>query len=196
MTRAAVAMAWCVAPMLLSGQQVAEPAQSSAIEALKVNPNRPSSSNSADVLAPGVLQWEYGFSKEWGADTDRQSALGGEVRFGVGRNVEFRWGGNSLINNTSATTYARGFGDQYFSGQIRLREESREAPALALSYAIKLPTADQSQGLGTGRVDHSWTFLASKEVRKITCDFNLGYQFVGRENTTGHNQNAIGILTF
>ena len=135
-----------ITPMLSSGQQAeqrAEPPQAalgSGANGLEANPNRPSSSNSADVLAPGVLQWEYGFSREWGTAGDRQSALGGELRFGVWRNVEFRWGGNSLVNDTNVAGHAQGFGDQYFSGQVKLREQSEKAPALALSYAIKVPT--------------------------------------------------------
>lgn len=193
------------APGLMVGQEVTSvslpvqppaPAEHSGGEALEANPNRPSSSNSADVLAPGVLQWEYGFSREWSAAAERQNLLGGELRFGVWRNVELRWGGNDLVHNVSVDGHTQGFGDQYFSGQVRFLKESESAPALALSYAIQVPTGNEALGLGSGRVNHSWTFLASKELHKFTCDFNAGYQLVGKPSASGHDQNAVLILTF
>lgn len=196
--RTAAITLW-LAPAAVWAQESIEPQQSAeggADEALEASPNRPSSSNSADVLKPGVLQWEYGFAKEWGASGDRQSAIGGELRFGVMRNLEFRWGGDSLTTLTTDATQTRGFGDQYFSGQYRFLRETKKRPALAVSYAIKVPTAKEALGLGSGRVDHSWTFLASKEIGKFTCDFNAGYQLVGKEGTTGYDSNGIAILTF
>ena len=192
-TRAAVAAWLCTVPAVLFAQSPVAPASTDLLEAY---PNRPSSSNSADVLAPGVLQWEYGWSQEWENTGELRSALGGEVRFGVWRNIEFRWGGDPLVSSTSPTDHNRGFGDQYFSGQVRLREQSTRAPAVALSYAIKVPTASESQGLGSGRTDHSFTFLASKEIRKITFDFNASYQLMGREGSTGYDQDSELFFTF
>lgn len=166
-------------------------------ESFEASPNRPSSSNAAEVLDPGDLQIEYGFSREWGAEGDRQTTLGGELRFGVWRRVEIRWGGDPLVNNSFESEHAQGFGDQYFSGQYQfLKESETGAPALAVSYSIKAPTADASRGLGSGRVDHAWTFLASKDIHHFTWDFNAGYQLIGRENSTEFDQNGLLILTF
>jgi len=176
--------------------QAPDQAQNSSSELLEASPNRPSSSNSADVLEPGVLQWEYGWSREWGTEGDRQSAFGGELRFGVRRNVEFRWGGDSHVSVSNGTGGHDGFGDQYFSGQFPFKQQSARAPALAFSYAIKVPTADESQGLGSGRVDHTLAFLLIKEVHKISCDFNADYQAIGQEGASGFDQNGALILTF
>ena len=165
-------------------------------EPFEAAPNRPSSSNSADILAPGELQLEYGFSREWGAAGERQNLLGGELRFGAFRNLELRWGGNTLVENSTDTVNQHGFGDQYFAAQACLRRESENAPALALSYSVKVPTGDESRGLGSGRFDHSFAFLASKEVHQVTVDFNAGYKLVGRTGEAGHDQNGFLILTF
>jgi Putative MetA-pathway of phenol degradation len=176
--------------------QAPDQAANPRAELLEASPNRPSSSNSADVLEPGVLQWEYGWSREWGAEGDRQSAFGGELRFGLRRSVEFRWGGDSHVSVSNGIGGHDGFGDQYFSGQFRFKQQSTRAPALALSYAIKVPTADESQGLGSGRVDHTFAFLLSEEVHKISCDFNADYQAIGQEGASGFDQNGALILTF
>lgn len=163
---------------------------------LQAQPNRPSSSNAAEVLDPGVLQVEYGFSREWGAEGDRLTELGGELRFGLWRNIEVRWGGSPLVNLSLDAAHARGFGDQYLSGQYQFLRQSEGRPALALSYAVKFPTADSAQSLGSGRVDHNWLFLVSKDIHHFTWDFNAGYQLIGRPNSTGFDQNGLLILTF
>ncbi|HUL16833.1 MAG TPA: transporter [Terriglobales bacterium] len=202
-----VLMLICAVPLSTAGQDTTTTTQSPPVKAgrnvfdltfgsFEANPNRPSSSNSADVLAPGELQLEYGFSRDWGTDHDRQNLLGGELRVGVWRNIELRWGGNSFVENESPGSNEQGFGDQYLSAQYRFHEQTEEIPALALSYAIKFPTGDESRGLGSGRTDHAFTFLASKDIHKITIDFNAGYQLVGQEGADGYNQNAATILTF
>jgi hypothetical protein len=60
---------------------------------------------------------------------------------------------------------------------------------MALSYAIKIPSAATEDGLGTGRVDHSFTFGASQTVAHFVFDFNFT-QFLIGEPAAGfdHNQ--------
>lgn len=160
------------------------------------NPNRPSSSNSAEVLDPGVMQLEYGFNKNWEPAGNRQMTVGGEVRFGVWRNIELRWGSDPLVGNFTPNGHALGIGDQYFSGQFQFQKQSDKFPALAVSYAVTVPTGNESLGFGTGRVSHSWTFLASKDFYNITCDFNATYDLIGRQVETGYDQNAVFYLAF
>ena len=164
-------------------------------DTLEANPNRPSSSNSAEVLAPGVVQWEYGWSKEWDGGGQTRGALGGEIRLGVWKNAEFRWGGDALVDATTPAAHHIGFGDQYLSGQAQLMKQSDRAPALALSYAVGFPTGNQAFGLGSGSMDHTFTFLASKEIRKFTWDFNAGYQLIGRNGAAGFDRDSFFIFT-
>jgi hypothetical protein len=174
--------------------QSQQPAITNA-DTLEANPNRPSSSNSAEVLAPGVLQIEYGWSREWEGLGANGSNLGGELRFGLINRVELRWGGGTFLTQFDGIQSKSGFGDQYLSGQAVVRKESPRVPTLALSYAIKFPTASESNGLGTGRTDHTFTFLASKDIHEFTLDFNAVTQILGREGATGFDRNGIAILT-
>jgi hypothetical protein len=43
---------------------------------------------------------------------------------------------------------------------------------MAFGYAFKIPSACAENGLGTGRVDHSFTFGASESVAHFNFDFN------------------------
>jgi hypothetical protein len=179
----AAVMCLCFAPSSLCRQQersTAQPGASSANDAPVAKPNRPSSSNSADVLDAGILQFEYGYSRECETRVARPSAVGGEPRFGVWKNIEIRWGGSSFVHDATLLGASLGFGDQYLSGRMRLKPQSENSPAIVLSYAINLPTGNAEQGLGSGSVDHFWTFLANKDIHKVAVDFNAGYQLVGR----------------
>ena len=162
---------------------------------LEANPSRPSNSHSADLLAPGLLQAEYGYLREWERDSTLQNALGGELRFGVSRNLEVRWGGNFLLCDQFPASQSCSFGDQIFTGEYHLKNQSAHLPALAASYSIKVPTANDQLGLGSGGVDHSFTLLASKQVRKFVVDLNLSYQLSGRPAASEHDQNGIVFLT-
>jgi hypothetical protein len=54
---------------------------------------------------------------------------------------------------------------------------------LALVPSLKIPTADEDRGLGTGKVDGGAVFVASKEftdTRKL--HFNVGYTAVGKDS--------------
>jgi hypothetical protein len=170
--------------------------QPSSVEVLQVNPNRPTHSNSAEVLPQGVMQAEYGYTQDWELPGGRQTTLGGEVRLGIWRNFEFRWGNNPLVDNLTSNTNAFGIGDEYLSGQFQFRKQSEKSPALAVSYAVSLPTGNESLGLGAGRVNHSLTFLASKNIDGFTVNFNAQYQLIGREAQIGHDQNALFYLGF
>lgn len=158
--------------------------------ALAANPNRPTDSNSADVLDPGILQWEYGYSREWYGRGAFQNLIVGEWRFGLVRNMEVRWGGNPWIRDSVSGAEHEGFGDQYFSAQYRFHEANGSAPALAASYDVTIPAASKAQGLGSGRFDHSLAFLASKDVRSFTFDFNALYNLIGREDSSLRDHNG------
>jgi len=174
---------------------VQPPAAPSASDQLEANPSRPSNSHSAELLAPGLLQAEYGFAREWERDSSIANAVGGELRFGVARDLEFRWGGNFLNYDQFPAVSQRGFGDQLLTGEYHFKNQSALVPALAASYTIKIPAANEALGLGTGRIDHSFAFLASKTIQKFTCDVNVFYQVIGQTAGTGHDENEVVFLT-
>ncbi len=189
------ALLLCTYSPVSSAQSSPGAASVSAADMLEANPNRPSSSNAAETLAPGVIQWEYGWSREWDGLGGLGSALGGELRYGLTNRVEVRWGGDTFVTQSDGVIRNNGFGDQYFASQIVLRRQSPSIPAVAVSYAIKVPSASEPKGLGSGRIDHTFVFLASKDIHEFTIDFNTVTQVVGRDAAPGFDKDAIFILT-
>jgi outer membrane protein OmpA-like peptidoglycan-associated protein len=73
------------------------------------------------------------------------------------------------------------FGDVYAGGKVNLASEHKQAPlAFALRGTVKMPTASQEDGLGTGQFDYFADVIASKEMgRAVEATFFTGVAWRG-----------------
>jgi hypothetical protein len=69
-------------------------------------------------------------------------------------------------------------------------------PTMAFSYAFKIPSASTENGLGSGRVDHSFTFGASENIAHFNFDFNFTQFLIGRPTASGFDKNQQLALAF
>jgi hypothetical protein len=60
---------------------------------------------------------------------------------------------------------------------------------MAFSYTFTIPSAGTENGLGTGRVDHSFTFGASEKIAHFNLDFNFTQFLTGRPTASGFDEN-------
>jgi hypothetical protein len=160
------------------------------------NPNRPTVANPADITQYGVLELEYGWDRGWLGAGARQSDLVGLLKFGLLCDVELRWNTTSLIALDDSGGSRHGFGDNWFGPQVRIYHQTAHVPSLAFSYAVKVPTASTNKGLGSGHVDHQFTFLASKDLVGTHLDFNASSFLIGRDKTSGFDRNFQFNLAF
>jgi hypothetical protein len=165
-------------------------------DTMVANPNRPTVANPADITQYGVLELEYGWDRTWQQAGVHQTDLGGLLKFAVLCDVELRWNTTSFLSQTDLSGTHRGFGDNWLGPQVRLYRQTKRIPTLAFSYAVKIPSASADDGLGTGRVDHSFTFLASKDIATLHFDFNATHLWIGREGMSGFDQNTQFNLAF
>jgi len=157
-------------------------------DSLAANPNRPTVANPADITQYGVLELEYGWDRIWPAEHVHQTSLGGLLKFALLCDVELRWNTISLLSQTDPSGTHRGFGDNWLGPQVRVYRQTNRVPTLAFAYAVKIPSASTENGLGTGRVDHLFTFLASKDIAGVHFDFNTTHFWIGREGAPGFDQ--------
>lgn len=157
--------------------------------AIAANPNRPTVANPADITQYGVLELEYGWDRTWPDKNVHQTSLGGLLKFGLLCDVELRWTTTSFLSQTDASGTQRGLGDSWLGPQIRLYHQTKRVPSIAIGYAAKIPSASSQDGLGSGRVDHAFTFLASKDILRTHFDFNATHFWLGRPGTQGFDQN-------
>lgn len=165
-------------------------------DSLVANPNRPTVANPADITQYGVLELEYGWDRIWPQRNVDQTTLEGLLKFGLLCDIELRWTTTSFLSQTTDGVTEQGFGDNWLGPQVRIYKQTRRVPSLAFSYAVKIPSADSAKGLGSGQVDHSLTFLASKDVGHVHFDFNATQFWLGRQVRRGFDRNNQLNLTF
>ncbi len=106
----------------------------------------------------------------------------GDVRVKVGfsSNVEFQVEGvlqNFLAINSATPAQiplnldgnsSNDIGDFIVSTKIKLRNETRNLPALGFKFGFQMPNSDQSRGIGTNQINIFGKFLVQKKFGKRT----------------------------
>jgi len=179
--------------MVASAQCPTAPGDSGVVAA----PSRPNYTNNADVLQEGVTEFEYGFSHSWnGAGGASQTDMPGLMRFSAACNIEVRFGSDSFSEITQQGHSQSGIGDSWLTGQYEFWRQTPKSPSMAFAYGIKIPFANGNDGLGTGKVDHAFTFLANKNVGQTTVAFNAIYTLAGRPAGSGFDRNEFFSAAF
>jgi Putative MetA-pathway of phenol degradation len=97
---------------------------------------------------------------------------------GSGNNNDVPCGTTTRIAGQKVTT--TGIGDVILRGRYYLVEEQDYVPLIAVTARLKLPTANASQGLGTGEFDHGYGIEMSKLIgQRWLVFFDGGYNFIG-----------------
>lgn len=172
---------------VVAGAQTPTPTPAGEDEPDFIVPARPTASNPAEFQRPGVLQLEYGFNGNWrapGGSSEVDTPLA--LRFAVSRRLLLEFDGDTPISQSTDGARTTGAGDTLLGVQGVLHHETKTRPGFSLAYYVKLPSASAEKGLGTGRVDHNFIALVSKNVHGTTVDFNATYLLAGRTTDDGH----------
>ena len=191
----AVLAAFLISSQVAVGQWIGKQTGCYA-DSLAANPNRPTVANPADITQYGVLELEYGWDQLWPDTGVRQASAGGLLKFGLLCDVELRWNTTSFLSQSDTSGRHRSFGDNWLGPQVRVYRQTKRVPSLAFGYAVKIPSASTEGGLGSGQVDHAFTFLASKDIAKFHFDFNATQLLVGRPGFSGFDKNQQLNLAF
>ncbi|HEX8293448.1 MAG TPA: transporter [Pyrinomonadaceae bacterium] len=164
----------------------------------EVKPSRPGVASPAEIPEPGVLQLEFGYDSNFRAREVRaEHTMPFTLRYSAAKRLLLQLDFEAVRSETDEQTRGReaGFGDTRVGFQFVAAEEGEGHPALAFAYSAKLPTADESKGLGTGRFDHKVVGLLSKKVGEADVDFNVAYLLVGEEGGAGWEHGGQGAVS-
>src|SRR5262249_53310710 len=125
-------------------------------------PSRPTVANATDPTQCGVVEFEYGLERQWPGGGANRDDLSGGIRFGITPDLDFHWSSSDFVHLNDANGDRTGFGDTFLGLKYRFFKQRKYVPSMGVFYAAKVPTANVFLGLGTGQVDHSISFLASK----------------------------------
>ncbi len=132
-------------------------------------------------------------------------------RFDVGLTVPFVYkdssGAISIINgrpirirddpiSNVIDLFAPGVGDLYLKGRVYLFDDpgvESFLPAITPTARVKFPTADASEGLGTGEYDFGLGLEVDKQIESFFLFADFGYTFIGDPPGTNlRDQIAVG----
>ncbi|MGH9944195.1 MAG: hypothetical protein ACRD9R_17760, partial [Pyrinomonadaceae bacterium] len=152
---------------------------------------RPLLTEDVDIVPPGSVRFEIGVDFRQGAkfpfsgltgDLTRVGVVG--VHIGLSPNVEVQLEGvlqNFLSINTASPNppVPRGFapgrnstndtGDFRLSTKIKLRNETRRAPAVGFQFGVELPNSDEAQGIGVNQTNAFGLVLLGKKFGQDDC---------------------------
>jgi hypothetical protein len=163
---------------------------------IAANANRPTVADPADITQYGVLELEYGWDRTKPIANTTQSGLSGLLKFGVLCDVEIRWNTATALWVTDANGRLTGAGDNWIGPQYRFYKQTSRVPSMAVSYQVKIPTASATKGLGSGRADHAFTFLASKDIRGVHFDYNISAFLIRPQSGGTFERNMLMTLAF
>jgi hypothetical protein len=153
-------------------------------------PSRPTVTSATDTTQCGVVELEYGLERQWPGSGANRDDLTGGLRFGLTPKLDFHWASGDFVHLSNADGDRTGYGDNWLGLRYRFLGQSTRRPSLGVFYEVKIPTASVPLGLGSGKVDYTLSFLASKDVRKLHFDFNAIELWAGRETATGFDRDT------
>ena len=156
---------------------------------------RPLITEDVDIIKPGLIRIESGFEflqnqtfPLSGLRGDLTKLADTRLSFGLSSNVEFQieWTFQNFLSITSRGPSAiplklgtneadtNDVGDIRLWMKIKLRNESRVAPAVGFRFGVELPNSDQARGIGTNTTNFYGMITAGKRFDKLNVFGNLG----------------------
>ncbi|MEM5787644.1 MAG: transporter [Syntrophobacteraceae bacterium] len=131
------------------------------------------------------LNWEFNHEDAGGVEESLHQ-LQTAFAFGIIDSVDFIVTVPYLWITTEEggiKTKADGLSD--ITAELKWRFFEREGFSLAVKPGLSIPSGDEEEGLGAGKVGGSFFFIATQELEPFTFHFNAGY---GRNETTADEE--------
>lgn len=162
-----------------------------------IDATRPSVSESATIQRAGVLQIEPGIDSDFRApDYRSQQSMPIAFRFAASDRLRLDLDVDALVSQLDLQgDRTTGMGDTALGFKAIAIDKPKERVALAFSYSIKLPTASEDKGLGSGRVDHNLRLILNRTFDKTDAVINASYLNIGRDDSDKRADGAQVIFT-
>ena len=136
--------------------------------------DRPGFTEPTNVVSPGALQTENGFSFDWGRGGSRLLTAGSPlIRVGISKRLELRLESDGYLATRErgelGMAYSQGMADSGIGAKLAILEETRFRPAISILPSLSLPTghpAFSSRGYDP-TLNLSWS-------KDLPAGFNVG----------------------
>jgi hypothetical protein len=136
----------------------------------------------ADTVPKGKFQFGSGVEYFKASSLRRWSLLINPVvglndRWEAGVNVGYQW--QKERDSLGAMTSADAVLDTPLATKWKWFDQTNHWFSLSTRLDLKIPTASDRKGLGTGKTDAAGVLIATKTIGATSFDFNLGYTLSG-----------------
>jgi hypothetical protein len=144
---------------------------------------RPLITNDAEALEHGKFQLELGVAY-LNDDSCHNFDIPVALTYGLVPNLEIGIGYGGQVAERDCgdgrTAFEAGFSDVDLGFKWKVLDQERWLLSQAIAGAIKIPTADDDEGWGTGEVDYDLTWIITRQINEeLGVLFNLGYTHLG-----------------
>ncbi len=145
---------------------------------------RPLMTDDAGTVEKGKFQIEMGFDATRQDNDDREISPSLTLSYGLLERMDLGIGGSSLFIHPREGGNEKGLGDTEFKLKYRLLDDKDWIPAFAIAGKLKIPTAKESKGLGSGKTDFNINTIFTKNLSKRwALNLNLGVTFIGEHGS-------------
>lgn len=141
---------------------------------------RPLTTDDAWTVEKGKFQLELGLDATRQDNNDREYNPSITLSYGLSEKADLGLGIGYVFVQPEEGEKEHGLADTEMKLKYRWMDEKDWIPALATAAKLKIPTASESKGLGSGRPDLGINFIATKNFSKrLVLHLNFGYTFIG-----------------
>jgi len=160
---------------------------------------RPLTTDDAGTVEKGEFQVEVGFDALRQDNHDREYSPSLTLTYGLLDRMDLGIGSGYIFSRPKEDKKENGIVDTELKLKYRWIDEKDWRPAFAMTGTLKLPTASESRGLGSGQTDFRINAILKKNLsKKLVLHLNLGYTFIGEDhvnNELNYSMAAQFILT-
>jgi len=143
---------------------------------------RPLTTDDAWTVEKGKFQLETGFDVTRQDNHDREISPSLTVSYGLLERMDVGIGSAYPFGCPKEGENENGLGDTELKLKYRLFDEKDWIPAFAMTGKLKIPTASESKGLGSGKTDFGIHTIVTKNLSKRwVLHLNLGYTYIGEQ---------------
>jgi len=141
---------------------------------------RPLTTDDTGTVERGKFQLETGFDFARQENHDRELSPSMTLSYGLFERMDMGIGSGYLFVHPAEGNNENGFGDTEVKIKYRLMDEKDWLPSFAVSGKVKIPTASESKGLGSGKTDFGINLIFTKNLSKRwVFHINAEYTFIG-----------------
>jgi cobalt/nickel transport protein len=144
---------------------------------------RPLTTDDAWTVEKGEFQLEVGFDALRQDTHDREYSPSLTLTYGLLERMDLGIGSGYVFSHPKEGERENGMADTEIKLKYRWIDEKNWRPALTTSGILKIPTASESKGLGSGQTDFGINAILTKTIgKKWVVHLNLGYTFIGEDH--------------